>query len=112
MNAGDLWRDEIAKAIKKSDVFLLFWSVNSMKSGEVEKEWRYALDLERKKRLKYGARFISPVPLDEPSECPPPKELESLHFGDPSFDISIQDIDKINFLVNKAKHRNIILIGK
>lgn len=108
MNAGELWRNAIASAIKKSDVFLLFWSNNSKNSAEVEKEWRYALDIERSKsRRKNGANFITPVPLEKPSVCPPPKELENRHFGDPSFDSDIDRISDIRFIADGEKPRNI-----
>ncbi len=75
MENGDIWRKEIRRAIRNSDVFLLFWSVFSSMSAEVEKEWRYA-------KKKKGVRFILPVPLDPPAQCPPPEELgKHLHFG-------------------------------
>ena len=112
MTAGENWRGAIASAIKRADVFLLFWSNNARSSAEVEKEWRYALELEgARKRRRNGAGFISPVPLDSPAECPPPEELGALHFGDPSFDSSIEDIDRVNFDLNKKKPKNIRIIG-
>lgn len=93
LEAGDVWRKEIEKAIKNSDVFLLFWSVYSSKSAEVEKEWQFALK-------KKGLRFIAPVPLDPPSECPPPEELDSLHFGHSSFSYS-PEMEKLSFASSK-----------
>ena len=78
MDAGDLWREEIRKAINISDVLLLFWSVYASKSAEVEKEWRYGLE-------QRGLSFIAPVPLDPPSECPPPEDLGALNFSVRSF---------------------------
>lgn len=108
MSAGELWRPAIASAIKASDIFLLFWSASSKNSSEVRKEWEYALLLEKtKKRSRNGARFISPVPLDDPKQCPPPQELNDLHFGDPSFDQDISHINDIHFVVDKAKAKNI-----
>lgn len=109
MTAGDMWRSAIASAIREADVFLLFWSVSARESSEVRKEWEYALKLEQgaKRRRKNGARFISPVPLDKPSDCPPPEELGDLHFGDPSFDSDIEDIDNVSFWSESAKHKNI-----
>ena len=74
MDAGDLWREEIRKAINISDVLLLFWSVPASRSAEVEKEWRYAYD-------EKGLTFISPVPLDPPELCPPPEMLNELNFN-------------------------------
>lgn len=99
MTAGDVWRSAIASAIKGADVFLLFWSVSARDSSEVRKEWEYALRLEQsaKRKRKNGARFISPVPLDSPSVCPPPEELGDLHFGDPSFDENIDDLEAVRF---------------
>jgi hypothetical protein len=41
----------------------------------VEKEWRWAL-------ASRGIEFIDPVPLESPSDAPPPSELASLHFND------------------------------
>ena len=106
MTAGDMWRNAIASAIRNADVFLLFWSVSARDSSEVRKEWEYALKLEqsKKRRRKNGARFISPVPLDSPSECPPPEELEDLHFGDPSFDSDVENIEKVKIWAVKGKN--------
>ena len=106
MSAGDLWRPSIKAAIKAADVFLLFWSRSSKESSEVRQEWEYALKLEQgKKRGKNGARFISPVPLDNPRDCPPPPELDDLHFGDPSFDAEVEHIEDVNFVVGKRGRR-------
>lgn len=93
LEAGDVWRKEIEKAIKNSDVFLLFWSVYSSKSSEVRKEWEFALK-------KKGLRFIAPVPLDPPSECPPPDELDELHFGHSSFSYT-PEMEKLSFASSK-----------
>ena len=106
MSAGDLWRPSIKAAIKAADVFLLFWSRSSKESSEVRQEWEYALKLEQgRKRGKNGARFISPVPLDNPRDCPPPEELSDLHFGDPSFDADVEHIEEVNFVVGKRGRR-------
>ena len=111
MTAGDVWRSSIASAIESSDIFLLFWSVNSSTSSEVRKEWEYALQLEKtKKKKRNGARFISPVPLDSPKRCLPPPELSDLHFGDPSFEMDLEYIDEINFVGSKKKNKNIRVI--
>ena len=108
MAAGDLWRPAIVSAIKSADVFLLFWSVSAKNSAEVRKEWEYALALEQSpKRRRNGARFISPVPLDDPKDCPPPAELGDLHFGDPSFDADIEHIEDVHFVESSATARNI-----
>lgn len=108
ITAGEVWRKEIASAIKASDVFLLFWSSHAKSSSEVEKEWRYALELEKaKSRRRNGSRFITPVPLEMPSECPPPDELANLHFGDPSFDADVEGIENVRFISKNSKPRNI-----
>ena len=73
LNAGDLWREEIRKAISISDILLLFWSLAASQSPEVEKEWRYGLE-------QKGLSFIAPVPLDPPEVCPPPEALSELNF--------------------------------
>ncbi len=109
MTAGDMWRTAISSAIKNADVFLLFWSVSARESSEVRREWEFALKLEQSdkhhtRRIKNGVRFISPVPLDSPSECPPPDELSDLHFGDPSFDSDIENIEKVRIWAIQGKN--------
>lgn len=90
MDNGDVWRQEIRRAIRNADVFLLFWSVCAMQSDEVEKEWRYA-------KKKKGIRFILPVPLDPPAMCPPPEELgKVLHFNHRSLAVT-EDMDGLTF---------------
>ena len=95
---GDVWRKEIRRAIRSADVFLLFWSIHASKSPEVEKEWRYA-------RQKKGVRFILPVPLDPPVQCPPPEELgKHLHFGHRSLAYT-DDMKGLNFAGSKQFKR-------
>lgn len=74
MDAGDVWREEIRRAISISDMLLLFWSVAASKSKEVEAEWEYAYE-------ERGLSFITPVPLDPPDQCPPPEKLSALNFN-------------------------------
>ena len=78
LDAGDIWREEIRKAITISDLLLLFWSVSASQSKQVEMEWSYALD-------QKGLSFIAPVPLDPPTMCPPPAQLKALNFTVRSF---------------------------
>jgi len=73
LNAGDNWADTIAEEIEASDRFQLFRSENARRSLNVEKEWRLALSLERKK-------FIKPVYWREPV-APIPEALNHLHFA-------------------------------
>ena len=74
MDAGAVWRDEVRRAIRISDMLLLFWSVAASKSKEVEAEWEYAYE-------ERGLSFITPVPLDPPDQCPPPEKLSALNFN-------------------------------
>ena len=112
MNPGDLWRNEIRAAINNADSFLLFWSQHARSSAEVEKEWRYALEIEQSdSRKAEGAGFITPVPLESPSKCPPPAELNALHFGDPTFDGAIDGIEDVRFLSGKKKYKNLRFMG-
>jgi hypothetical protein len=75
LRSGHDWEQQLRFHIPAKDVFFLFWSANAACSKEVEKEWRLALDLR-------GLEYIDPVPLVDPRESPPPKELASLHFND------------------------------
>lgn len=76
LRPGETWKAELEKQIKNRDLFLLFWSANAKKSKWVRWEWKTAL----KER---GISGIDPHPLDPVSEAKPPRELNSLHFGDP-----------------------------
>ncbi|HEX8458214.1 MAG TPA: TIR domain-containing protein [Pyrinomonadaceae bacterium] len=78
LRAGQDWQRWMRDAIREADVFQLFWSHNSMRSGYVREEWEYALSLGR-------ANFVRPTywefPLPEsPTENLPPAELRRLHF--------------------------------
>ncbi|NQT17900.1 MAG: CHAT domain-containing protein [Planctomycetes bacterium] len=78
LRAGEEWSDRLEQMIEEADVFQLFWSWNSMRSGFVEQEWRYALSLDR-------PHFVRPVYWEEPmpsdrSEDLPPEDLRRLHF--------------------------------
>ncbi len=98
LESGDIWRNEIRRAIRNADVFLLFWSIYAMDSAEVEKEWRYA-------KKKKGLRFILPVPLDPPAQCPPPEELgKHLHFGHRSLSHTTE-MDGLTFASSKQFRR-------
>ena len=75
LQPGELWQDELDKAIKATQIFMLFWSSNAKTSEWVEWEWKTA--------LKYkGIDAIEPHPLDDPAMSPPPDELKTLHFND------------------------------
>jgi hypothetical protein len=73
--SGDYWEKIIPREIDKRDVLYLCWSHFASQSEWVEKEWRYTLEHK-------GIEVIEPVPLDLPSVCPPPKELNKKHFSE------------------------------
>ena len=75
MNPGENWEHKIYEEISKSDMLLLFWSLEAKQSEWVKKEWTFALN-------NRGLDFIQPFPLEDPRRAEPPKELESLHFND------------------------------
>ena len=75
LRAGDKWFELINERIKNCDAFYLFWSCAASHSKWVKEEWQTAL---REKGLEY----IDPVPMESPDKCPPPNELNELHFND------------------------------
>lgn len=68
----------VKKEIDYRDVLYLCWSGFAKRSKEVESEWRYALEHK-------GITGIEALPLELPSNCPPPKELNGKHFNDKIF---------------------------
>jgi len=61
---GQLWEEEIPKAVRSSDAVVVFLSVKSInKEGYVQKEIKFALDIADEK--PEGAIFIIPVRLEE-----------------------------------------------
>ena len=72
LRSGQRWDERLMAMISDADIFQLFWSRNSAQSGEVEKEWRYAIGLQRQ-------TFVRPayweIPMPEP-----PESLRRLHF--------------------------------
>jgi TIR domain len=75
LRAGQQWEEEIGRHVRSDDIFFLFWSEHAAASREVEKEWRLAL-------AERGIDYIDPVPLSDPAEIIPPRELQALHFND------------------------------
>lgn len=75
LRSGDYWEDIIKDEICKRDILFLCWSASARNSAWVDMEWRYALQ-------QKGLDGIEPIPLESPKKCPPPKELESMHFND------------------------------
>jgi hypothetical protein len=76
LRSGEVWDARLCDFIKEADVFQLFWSHNAMASRYVEREWRYALSLNR-------PQFIRPTYWEEPMPRRadvPPAELGRIHF--------------------------------
>jgi hypothetical protein len=78
LRSGEVWSHELESMISDADVFQLFWSMNSMASNFVRREWEYALTLSR-------ASFVRPVYWEEPMPSRPelglpPESLKALHF--------------------------------
>ncbi len=76
LRAGEEWDARLLELIAQADVFQLFWSRNSMYSANVQREWDYALSLQRPSFVR-PVYWEEPLPSDE--ELPPP-ELRRLHF--------------------------------
>jgi hypothetical protein len=75
---GQNWQDEIAKAIRSSNAFLLLLSHHvANERGYIQREIRFALD-EISQRPTDSA-YIIPVRLDD---CPVPSDLASLQWVD------------------------------
>jgi hypothetical protein len=72
LRSGQPWNDRLLGLIHEADIFQLFWSSNSARSTHVEREWRYALRLNRE-------AFVRPAFWEVPMP-PPPEPLTSLHF--------------------------------
>lgn len=73
---GQQWELEIPKAVRSSDIILICLSNNSItKSGYVQKEIEYALDVMEEK--PEGVIFIIPVRLEE---CKVPERLRSFQW--------------------------------
>ena len=75
LRSGDDWEKTLWREIDNRDVLYLCWSKYARDSKWVNAEWRYALE-------NKGIECIEPVPTDSPNDCPPPKELEKMHFND------------------------------
>jgi hypothetical protein len=78
LRSGETWDERLKEFIRAADVFLLYWSRNSMYSPEVKKEWEYALSLDRPEFIR-PLYWEDPLPRDAASDLPP-RELEELHF--------------------------------
>jgi hypothetical protein len=72
LQTGEIWSEEIERAIETADVFQLFWSQNAANSKYVRREYEYAL--ERKKP-------VCPVYWTPKLEPNPPAKLSRIQFG-------------------------------
>jgi hypothetical protein len=76
---GEKWSERLEDLIRMADTFQLYWSTNAMFSDDVEREWRYALSLDRTGFIM-PSFWEDPLPRSADRGLPPP-ELEQLHFG-------------------------------
>ena len=79
LRTGEIWSERLMQMIKEADIFQLFWSWNSIHSQFVQKEYEYALSLNRN-------NFIRPVYWEKPfphlpEKDLPPEELCQIQFG-------------------------------
>ncbi len=75
LRSGEDWESQLRHRIFDCDILFLCWSHHAKESKWVEYEWRYALE-------NKGIDCIEPIPLEDPSVCVPPTELQSKHFND------------------------------
>jgi formylglycine-generating enzyme required for sulfatase activity len=74
---GQLWEEEIPRALKASDFILIFFSRNSVaKRGYVQREMKLALD--SLQEMPAGAIFTIPARLDE---CEIPEPFRRYHYA-------------------------------
>lgn len=75
LRSGEKWEEQLNKKLDVSDLLYLCWSSSAKESKWVDYEWRYTYD-------KKGIDCIEPIPIEDPSNCPPPEELKEKHFND------------------------------
>ena len=75
LRAGQDWKARVEAEVLARESLLLFWSPHARDSRWVHHEWRFALS-------RKGLGAIAPVPLADPRDAPPPRELRALHFND------------------------------
>lgn len=78
LRAGEVWSAQIRGLIEEADVFQLFWSRNAMESPFVEREWSFALWLNRPNFIR-PTYWEDPLP-SSPERNLPPEDLRRLHF--------------------------------
>ncbi|MFM7474756.1 MAG: SUMF1/EgtB/PvdO family nonheme iron enzyme [Microcystis aeruginosa] len=83
---GQIWRDEIPKAIKASQIFLACLSAKSAKQGYIQRELRIALDTLG--QMLPGTIFFIPMRLEE---CEIP-DLQNAEVG-----LKLRDIHRLDY---------------
>ncbi len=83
LHSGDKWDDKLLRLIDEADVFQLFWSKNSAKSQNVEKEWRRAV--KKQENLENSTKnteadFVQPRFWSKIIYEPIPELLNKFHF--------------------------------
>jgi len=73
LRSGEQWNPALLSKIEEADIFQLCWSNTAKRSEYVEKEWKYALGLNRE-------YFLRPVYWQTPMP-EPPIELARIHFA-------------------------------
>jgi hypothetical protein len=92
---GQLWKDEISKAVRNSDVVIVCLSRGSVtKAGFVQKEIKIALDVADEQ--PEGSIFIIPLKLEE---CAVPERLSEWHW------VNLYDKQGYTRLVKSLKNR-------
>ncbi len=83
LHSGDYWDDKLLGFIDDADVFQLFWSKNSAKSANVQKEWKHAIIKQENLENIPGngfAGFVQPRYWSKVLYEPIPEKLRKFHF--------------------------------
>jgi TIR domain len=80
LEPGERWSDELERAIREADVFLLFWSSRAKASEWVRREVDFALACQAGDDL--SPPEIRPVIIEGPPVIAPWEDLAHLHFND------------------------------
>lgn len=81
LEPGQRYGEEILRRIDRSDLFVVFWSRNAMRSEWVQKEIDKALACQRNN--PDGLPDIVPIMLEPIAKAPPPPALAHLHLNAP-----------------------------
>lgn len=103
---GQNWQQEIPKAVKSSDVFIVCLSKKSIdKEGYIQKEIKFALEIADEKPER--EIYIIPVRLEE---CEIPERFKKIHWTD-FFEESGYD-KLLRTLIAKAERISVVLPSK